>query len=602
MSCKSPPASQPALPKGSKFTGLSSTPSWSLDFELSSCSPLLSMATTRQSEDSSSTPTSSPFPSASSSFLAPLSISTSKIHSLARSLCSTFTSLAANSQEQFLPTPISDSVLRPEGDESGRYLAIDIGGTNLRVGFIELLGSDETSSETTAKGEDAVERSRVQRHLEKSWPIGEQLKHNKAEDLFAWIGKCIAEVVQDGSLAWPGDLPHEIPLGITFSFPMIQHTLSEATLMSMGKGFQITSNLDLGRLLLEGYEKSRDLSLPRIKITAIVNDAVATLVSFAYQYRSNARRKAAMGLIVGTGCNATIPLALSKLHPKKRPAKVKVLDGETEDGDQNLKIAVNTEWTIRGAADPLHELDFITRWDEKLDAECDAPGFQPFEYMTAGRYLGELGRIIILEYLTRTLSIPESTLPPLLTQRHGLTTTFLGNLGPHLAATEPSLLKQLEIGIPPSTEGDAWQWTAEVAEMVYDIAKAIQVRAAGMTAAAVIALLACAEEIHISSATTTTQHLPNGTFATTSESASEPALINGTKEAIDELMVGYTGGCIVHFQDYLADCQGFLDEIMEVEFGRRDDVPRVVLMPCHDGGIIGAGILAGTVQSLAHDG
>lgn len=67
-------------------------------------------------------------------------------------------------------------------------------------------------------------------------------------------------------------------------------------------------------------------------------------------------------------------------------------------------------------------------------------------------------------------------------------------------------------------------------------------------------------------------------------------------------MVGYTGGCIVHFQDYLADCQAFLDEIMKAEFGDQEDVPRVVLMPCHDGGIIGAGILAGTVQSLAHDG
>ncbi|KAG4429905.1 hypothetical protein IFR05_014611 [Cadophora sp. M221] len=574
------------------------------------------MATTRQSLDS---------PSSSSSFLAPLSISTAKIHSLARSLCSTFTSLAANSQEQFLPTPISDSVLRPEGDESGRYLAIDIGGTNLRVGFIELLGSDETLEDTTARGEDANERSRVRRHLEKSWPIGEQLKHNKAEDLFTWIGICIAEVVQDGCLTWPGGLPDVIPLGITFSFPMMfvsptltpisearsclpiystsQHTLSEATLMSMGKGFQITSNLDLGRLLLEGYERSRDTSLPRIRITAIVNDAVATLVSFAYQFRSNARRKAAMGLIVGTGCNATIPLALSKLHPNKRPAKVKVLDSDGKaEVDQDLKIAVNTEWTIRGAAGPLHDLGFITRWDEKLDAEGEAPGFQPFEYMTAGRYLGELGRIIILDCLTNNLSIPEYSLPPLLRQRHGLSTTFLGNLGPHLATVESSLLKQLEIEIPPSTEGDAWYWTAEVAEMVYDIAKAIQVRAAGMTAAAVIALLACAEEIQFSFSHPSPQDLHNG-------AASTPIAVNGTstKDVLDELMVGYTGGCIVHFQDYLTDCQGFLDEIMDAEFGGRRSrenvhVPRVVLMPCHDGGIIGAGILAGTVQSLARDG
>jgi hexokinase len=59
------------------------------------------------------------------------------------------------------------------------------------------------------------------RQLEKSWPIGEQLKNDQAVDLFAWIGRRIAEVVQDGSSAWPGELPDAIPLGVTFSFPMM---------------------------------------------------------------------------------------------------------------------------------------------------------------------------------------------------------------------------------------------------------------------------------------------------------------------------------------------------------------------------------------------
>jgi len=124
--------------------------------------------------------------------------------------------------------------------------------------------------------------------------------------------------------------------------------------MSMGKGFAITSNLDLGKLLLEGYESIRDPSLPRIKITAIVNDSVATLVSFAYQLRTDPRRKAAMGLIVGTGCNATIPLAISKLHPSKRPVQVKTLDDSEASPD--LKITVNTEWVCNFPAHLLYLL------------------------------------------------------------------------------------------------------------------------------------------------------------------------------------------------------------------------------------------------------
>ena len=117
----------------------------------------------------------------------------------------------------------------------------------------------------------------------------------------------------------------------------------------MGKGFTIPANMDLSQLLMTGYETSRTPKLPSIKIVALCNDAVATLVSFAYQKRSNPRQKAAMGLIVGTGCNATIPLSISKLHPSKRPKNVKVLDNHKPD-----KVVVNTEWTINGAAAPLH--------------------------------------------------------------------------------------------------------------------------------------------------------------------------------------------------------------------------------------------------------
>lgn len=525
-------------------------------------------------------------------FLSPLHVDVEKIHRLTRRMRDAFEKLAAESTDQFLSTPISESVLRPdEGDERGRYLAIDIGGTNLRVGFIELLGSKnpqdghQSNFPDSSNGVDIHEGSRVRRHLEKAWPIGEQLKMDKAEDLFAWIGSCIVEVVSAGNAVWLGELPKEIPLGVTFSFPMIQHTLSEAILMPMGKGFAITSNLNLAEHLLHGYEIARSPALPKIKISAIVNDSVATLVSFAYQFRSNPKCKAAMGLIVGTGCNATIPLALSKLAPSKRPSKVKVLDDVTSE--KHLKIAVNTEWGIKGSAPPLVELGFVTRWDTKLDQEGEHPGFMPFEYMTAGRCLGELGRIVIVDYFTSQLSLPYTDLPPKLQQRYGLTTSFLGNLGPHLAAKEPSILKQLEAEIPPADTPSAFRWTEETASVVLKIAKAIQVRAAGMVAAATIALLACADEIYLSSGA-------NGV-------ASKPAT-----PVVQELMVGYTGGCIVHFQDYLADCQQFLDAIMCAEFGaesKDEEGPRtrVVLRPCHDGGIIGAGILAGTVQKIAQD-
>jgi hexokinase len=354
--------------------------------------------------------------------------------------------------------------------------------------------------------------------------------------------------------------------------------------MAMGKGFATDANLDLAKQLRIGYEKKRQADLPGIEIVAICNDTSATLVSFAYQMKVVPRRKAAMALIVGTGCNATIPLALSKLHPKKRPAQLKVLDDSEALSDP--KITVNTEWTINGAAPPLHELQFITDWDRTLDAECDNPGFQPFEFMTAGRYLGELGRIIAVEYFTKHLKIPKMSLPHKLQEQYALPTTFLGKLRHSLS--QPSALTQLETELPASTGPDAWQWTTEAADALYHIAKAVQVRAAGMVAAATIGLLACADEIRFS--LDSTREAVNG----------EAAPMATLERDVDELLVGYTGGCIVHFQDYRDDCQAFLDAIMETEFGH-SPVPRVVLEPCHDGGIIGAGILAGTVKTFGHD-
>ena len=147
-------------------------------------------------------------------------ISDARLYSLAFQFSQTYKELALNSPHQFLPTPVTTL---PTGAEVGRFLAIDLGGTNLRVAFIELLGSNVHKHEHW---------SCIRRSFERSWSIGEHLKVDKAEDLFAWIGDCIAEVVRADVIATleAGDaIPEEIPLGITFSFPVeyvpINHTM-----------------------------------------------------------------------------------------------------------------------------------------------------------------------------------------------------------------------------------------------------------------------------------------------------------------------------------------------------------------------------------------
>ncbi|KAI1082693.1 hexokinase-7 [Whalleya microplaca] len=521
-------------------------------------------------------------------YLKPLQIDVAEAHALSREFYQTFKQLAAESMNQFLPTPISESILRPaDGRVTGRHLAIDFGGTNLRAGFVELFG-DEKISETNGLGanpktSDSQPSPRLRRVLEKSWPIEEHLKNENADSLFRWVGSRIAEVVREGCNAF--DLPrdHPLPMGVTFSFPMKQETLADAFIMSMGKGYAITSSLDLVEHLINGYESSKSSDLPPIEIAAILNDAVATLVSFIYQSREDEHRKAAMGLICGTGSNATVPLRRSDLHKDKQPGKVKVMEKDSTD---HIKIAVNTEWSIYGTAAPLRKFGLINKWDAALDASLDAeghvPGFQPLEYMTAGRYLGELGRLMLVDYLENHLNIPQDNFPAQLLVHFGLTTTFLSHFRPLDTAT---LVQKLEAEFPQSTAKAPFQWTEEIAEVLYDFAQAIEYRAAAIIAAATIGLLECAGDIP------TQQPLHNRTNNGSGAPEQGPKV---------DLIVGYTGGCIVHFQDYLADCQDLLDAIIEAEFGENGPV-RVVLSPCHDGGITGAGILCGAAQAKSKD-
>ncbi|KAM0325898.1 hypothetical protein ACHAQA_007201 [Verticillium albo-atrum] len=503
-------------------------------------------------------------------FLQPLHIDLDTVHKLSHAFYQNFIHLAAHDLTQFLPTPISESILRPVGKGAhGRHLAIDIGGSNLRVGFIELSSEDRPSNGVpngVPNGDHSLPHAtpRVARLKEKSWSIAEQLKSMTDASLFDWIGQCIAAVVAEGCREWALPADQAIPLGITFSFPMVQRSLNDATLMAMGKGFAMHGDLELGPLLLAGYNKARG-ALPPIHIAAIANDSVSTLVSFIYIYGEDAGKKAAMGLIVGTGCNATIPLKLESLHESKRPARISLLPGEALE---QVRIAVNTEWSINGSAPPLRELGFVTKWDAVLDAAAEMPGFQPLEYMTAGRYLGELGRLMLLDFLTSHLGVDVSTVPDALRTRHGVTTTFLS----HFRPLDPdALLSQLDTELPTQSP---FHWTTDMATALYKISKAIEVRAAGIVSAAVVALLRVAGD------------MPE---ASSDDTGSE-------EHDVRELGVGYTGGCIAHFQDYLEDTQQFLDELVRKDLGERPPV-RIVLSACHDGGIKGAGILAAAAES-----
>lgn len=395
--------------------------------------------------------------------------------------------------------------------------------------------------------------------------------------------------------------------------------------MPMGKGFAIASNLNLRKILLHGYEKHtrrpddedepsskrrKLFALPKLKIQAITNDTVATLASLAYKVKSLPNSRVAMGIIVGTGCNATIPMKLDALHESKAKS-VNAMEPSA------VETVVNTEWTISGAAPPLRELNITTKWDEELDRACARPGFQPFEYMTGGRYIGELVRLILYDYLTSVAGLSKRTLPANLIQEYALTTTYISD-NVARARSDQDLATALNQSLPPPESSD-WRWDARTAGAFRKIARTVQRRSAGLIAAAVIGLLACCREIELKDeSNSNTPELggsppSNGdaprpaTIAAATSTAESNSLHGHVVPVLqptpadwqsgpEELVVAYTGGIIQHYPQFKEMCQQHIDRLI-MRTGPQRGGKSVFLREASDGGVIGAGVLAGMVVS-----
>ncbi|KAG1124681.1 hypothetical protein G6F42_009394 [Rhizopus arrhizus] len=149
----------------------------------------------------------------------------------------------------------------------------------------------------------------------------------------------------------------------------------------MGKGFTLadTEGRDLSDMLHEAFER-KGLN---VKVSAILNDAVGTLVSAAY-----ANPRSRIGFIFATGVNASYPEKVSAMKAKLEPEYYNAQDG-------NAEMLLNTEIDIFGSESYLP----LTSYDIALDAAHNQPKFQLYEKMMSGAYMGELVRLIALDFI-----------------------------------------------------------------------------------------------------------------------------------------------------------------------------------------------------------
>uniref|UniRef100_A0A8C7B185 hexokinase n=1 Tax=Neovison vison TaxID=452646 RepID=A0A8C7B185_NEOVI len=240
----------------------------------------------------------------------------------------------------------------PDGTEKGKFLALDLGGTNFRVLLVKI-----------RSGRRSV------RMYNKIFAIPLEIMQGTGEELFDHIVQCIADF-----LDYMGLKGAQLPLGFTFSFPCRQTSIDKATLIEWTKGFKATDceGEDMVDMLREAIKRRNEFDLD---IVAVVNDTVGTMMTCGHEDPN-----CEIGLIAGTGSNMCYMEEMRNI--------------ELLEGDEG-KMCINTEWGGFGDNGCLD--DIRTQYDKEVDEGSLNPGKQRYEKMTSGMYLGEIVRQILID-------------------------------------------------------------------------------------------------------------------------------------------------------------------------------------------------------------
>ncbi|KAI7850037.1 hexokinase-domain-containing protein [Circinella umbellata] len=250
---------------------------------------------------------------------------------------------------------------RLTGQEKGHFLALDLGGTNLRVVLVTLEGDGKYKTKSS--------KARVTT----------ELKTGPMRNLCDYIADCVDEFLTEEGLS---NSDSTLFLGYTFSFPVLQSRINRGILKSWTKGFNCSGAVGKDPVMLLQDALLRK-NVP-IKVAALVNDAVGTLLSNAYQ-----KPNTSIGLILGTGSNG------GYIEQIKNIGKWK-----TEGSPTSHEMIINMEF---GAFDNERVILPVTQYDNKVDRQSINPHGQIFEKMISGMYLGEITRNVLLDMIDREL-------------------------------------------------------------------------------------------------------------------------------------------------------------------------------------------------------
>ena len=158
-----------------------------------------------------------------------------------------------NCDIKMLPSFVCDL---PTGNENGKFLALDLGGSNFRVLRFKVENGDVTL--------EASKKAKIPKQL--------MSKSSTGVDMFQFIADTIAQLPSDGE-----NHSQKLPLGFTFSFPCQQYKLNAGTLLHWTKGFETSGVVGANVVtLLQNAFVANNIN---VEVAALVNDTVGTLVA-----------------------------------------------------------------------------------------------------------------------------------------------------------------------------------------------------------------------------------------------------------------------------------------------------------------------------------
>lgn len=222
-----------------------------------------------------------------------------------------------------------------------------------------------------------------------------------------------------------------------------------------------------------------------------------------------------------------------------------------------------------------------TRWDKALNTSHPLPDYQPLEYLIAGRYMGEIVRLILVE-ATAAAGLFGGLLPPSLVNRYSLDTSTLAAIERDTSTSlAPSLALFIELHpLSSSSRPPTYKDMAFIRQVIRSVSR----RSSAYFTTSLHALCCLLHNID----------------EPPSSSDSDASTISSSSSSgrHQNVSIGCDGSVINKYPGYMARSQEILDNLIAIDdTSQGNDKTRYTLEKTQDRAVLGAGV-AGAMAAM----